>query len=495
MNLSRSMYDALSVETVYAFDLETTGLDPVNDEILEIGIVRADYGIVEERYSQLVKPTVPIPPFVTQLTGIQPADCENQPSIEKVFPEVCRHFEIGWIVAHNASFDMGFLRNSWRKYNPEFSFPASHRVIDTLDLSRALLPWLPNHRLGTIAEYLKLDVEPDHRALNDADTALGVFQELLRLGIALDLQSLDAIQALLAGTGDGLEVLFEKIHDVVFQDHAKHKKLKKMGPPNIRGQAAEPSEVEPRHVEEDDVNRFFVSDGDLAAVFPRYEVRRPQLEMARKVALAFNRDEFLVAEAGTGVGKSLAYLIPAVLWSMREASRRVVIATHTKTLQTQLFDKELPLLHDLMQGPFMSVLLKGRSNYVCIHAWENLVRQHDLSLTPSERKKLLPLVLWIQETKTGDIEENGGFSREWNKGLWNLLSCDAVQCGGSHCDAENRCFFRKIRRASRQADIVVINHSLLFSDLAAGFSVLGEYDTLIIDESHQVEESSPVDGS
>ena len=158
---------------------------------------------------------------------------------------------------------------------------------------------------------------------------------------------------------------------------------------------------------------------------------------------------FFVTGTDTGVGKTLAYLVPALMWTCKNPGQKVVLSTHTKTLQDQVFYKDLPLLQQGQGEPFSAVLLKGRSNYLCLSRWENLLEHLDERLSLEDRRKLLPLVLWASQTQTGDIEENATFSRESNEDVWQQISCDAGHCKSRECAHESRCFLQNVRRASR----------------------------------------------
>ena len=488
MIIDHATYDALSIETIVALDFETTGLDPDKDEILEIGMVRMEGGEIVARYSQLFAPSTSIPKIVTKLTGIAPKDCEGKPSLRGKMPEIAEFLKDSWIVAHNANFDLAFLEKAFQWFTID-SFPISkERTLDTLELSRFLLPLLPNHRLETVADFLNVASKPEHRALSDAEATALIFREFIPLILSLDPQVIKLVNRILTGVSDGLSFFFEKVGAFVEKYNSSGKIPQKKGPTNILGKHINSSGFpKSQSFDEKEIDIFFEPKGLLSRIMPHYESRKSQQEMAKLVSRTFHQDGFLVAEAGTGVGKSLAYLIPAVLWVMQSKNRRIIISTHTKTLQDQLFTKELPMLSSALELPFIAVLLKGRANYICLERWENLIAHIDEKLSPEKRRKLLPLVLWLFETQTGDIEENPGFNRARNKDIWFQLNCEAGYCSGSQCKYESVCFFQKIRQAARSANIVVVNHSLLFSDAASGYPVLSEYDTLIIDEAHQVE--------
>ncbi|HIE03166.1 MAG TPA: hypothetical protein EYP61_00230 [Candidatus Latescibacteria bacterium] len=259
-------------------------------------------------------------------------------------------------------------------------------------------------------------------------------------------------------------------------------------PPRIGGRKHEPPKAlsprePPEEVPEEAVEEVLGEGGVCSERLPCYEHRPQQVLMAKAVCRAFNKGEVLLAEAGTGTGKSLAYLVPAVLWCAANGDRTVV-STHTKNLQDQLFFKDIPFLRDALGVPFRAALVKGRGNYLCRRRWERLFRDGISELNRHERRLLLHLVLWAQETETGDVEEHAGFPR---RGLWGKLCSEAGSCLGNGCPFYDVCFAMSARRRALGSHIVVVNHSLVFSDLAAEHSVLGDYRNIIFDEAHTLE--------
>jgi predicted DnaQ family exonuclease/DinG family helicase len=233
-------------------------------------------------------------------------------------------------------------------------------------------------------------------------------------------------------------------------------------------------------VDGDAIEALFAPGGPVPSRLSGYEERREQLDMMRAVGDAITSSTHLVVEAGTGVGKSLAYLVPAIHFAVANGAR-VVVSTNTKNLQEQLFYKDLPFLEQCLSFRFGAALLKGRGNYLCLERWRRLVER---GLSPSERADLLPVVVWQEETASGDISENVAF-----KGLgylWSRISADGP-CQGSRCPSSDRCYLLKARRASQEAHVAVVNHSLLFSDTEADNRVLGEYSHLVCDEAHNLE--------
>lgn len=258
------------------------------------------------------------------------------------------------------------------------------------------------------------------------------------------------------------------------------------------------------------VDRILGPKGLVARRIPAYEHRQQQLDMANSIAAALKNQEHLIVEAGTGVGKSYAYLVPAILHATSEEVkpekrrspvdedfedapdkpkvRRIVISTHTISLQEQLMSKDIPLLNAVIPREFSSVLVKGRSNYVSLRRLE-LANQRAVSLLESETEysQMRELVSWAKETDDGS---RSSLNFKPAISVWDEVASDSNNCMGRKCPKFDDCFYFKARRRVSNAQILVVNHALFFTDLAlreAGGGILPEYDAVVLDECHTIE--------
>jgi len=224
-------------------------------------------------------------------------------------------------------------------------------------------------------------------------------------------------------------------------------------------------------------------DGGIIAQAMRtgYEDRPQQMQMAGAVEHALRTKTHLIAEAGTGVGKSLAYLVPLVLWA-REENQRAVVSTYTKTLQQQLVQKDLPFLKKIL-GEFRFALCVGGENYLCLRRFDQ-IRMHDL-YEQAEREPLNRLFAWSTTTRSGLRSE---LETEPPPGLWAKACRQADICFGKDCSFHRDCFYQKAKSMEQQAHILVANHHLFFADMATGGNVLPFYKAVVFDEAHQVED-------
>ncbi len=236
-----------------------------------------------------------------------------------------------------------------------------------------------------------------------------------------------------------------------------------------------------------DLDELFGAGGPLQRALPAFNVRSQQRRMAGRVQAAIARREALVVEAGTGTGKTFAYLVPALL-----SGARVLISTGTRTLQDQLFSKDLPLLGGALGRPARVALLKGRGNYLCRYRLDQATRPLALEGAGAARGASADLMerigRWARTTRSGDLAEVGGLAD--SHPLWTQVTSTRDNCLGARCPELSRCHVALARRDALEADIVIVNHHLLLADLALkedGFGdLLGTADAIILDEAHQI---------
>jgi ATP-dependent DNA helicase DinG len=236
-----------------------------------------------------------------------------------------------------------------------------------------------------------------------------------------------------------------------------------------------------------DISIIFSEAGPLATALNGFEPRDGQRQMAAAVAGALERGGTLLAEAGTGTGKTLAYLIPAIL-----SRQRVLVSTGTKNLQEQIFFKDLPTLNDALGVPFTATLMKGRSNYLCLHRFQSFeAEDSDGLFERPEKAVFLPVIqAWTRTTKTGDRAELRDLPEDLP--LWKEISAEADTCLGTECPRYGDCYITLMRQRAAESDVVIVNHHLLCADASVRKSAYGEVipscATLVVDEAHQLED-------
>ncbi|MDD5530741.1 MAG: helicase C-terminal domain-containing protein [bacterium] len=233
---------------------------------------------------------------------------------------------------------------------------------------------------------------------------------------------------------------------------------------------------------------------NLAKSLPDFEQRSDQITMSNAIGEILLTKEHLICEAGTGIGKSFAYLLPIINFIKNsnpsqnktgEQHSRLVVSTYTKTLQQQLMEKDIPLLQSAGLE-FKASLALGSANYLCLRRKDKLVIEKMQLLFPGEKSKETDrLILWSAKTETGLRSE---FEKEGVSDIFNEFSRDPDLCIGQKCSYFNRCFYKKARENLKKADVILVNHWLFFADVASGRKILPEYDALVFDEAHELED-------
>ena len=247
-------------------------------------------------------------------------------------------------------------------------------------------------------------------------------------------------------------------------------------------------------LEDIDIKNYFSKDGILAKEIKGFEYRQEQEEMAQYIQEAINEDKKIIVEAGTGTGKTLAYLIPAIKWAVAN-KKKVIIATNTINLQEQLLLKDIPLAKSIIKDEFSYVLVKGRNNYVCKRLFNELAlgKNIDIEIFSIEAREQIEYILkWGNKTKTGDKAE---LPFEVYPDVWELVQSTTELCLGKKCPYRKECFYMKTRMEKMEADILISNHHVFFADLNvraetdfdSEYLILPRYDMVIFDEAHNIE--------
>ena len=454
-------------------DLETTGLDPKKDRIIEIGIQIFDSTNLLDEFSTLVDPGLEtgLPVLITNLTGIESSDLEGQPSVSTLIPNVSELLQNKIIVGHNVGFDLRFLSES--------GFKLDNKVFDTWDLAYIVDFNSPDYSLETLLARYGIKRDQAHRALDDAKATAELFLKLIDSVNDLSSSTIDILNSLSQSAKLQLHELFRppRSGDI-------------FSPSEERCTDEKPIVANLKVKDSSDITNIFGPQGSLDLLLDHYEERETQREMAEHVYGALTDSRNLVVEAGTGTGKSIAYLIPALQFS-RTTGKRVIVSTRTLNLQDQLLNKDAPvslaagsfLPEDEFGNPLVTVL-KGRSNYLCMRRFKNALSQSDI--TKEKALLLAKCAVWMEETKTGDSSEMN-MNRKDSLSIWKELSSE----GAGLCQfATSECYLAAARQKANNAAVILTNHALLMADLVAGGGVLPESSHLVIDEAHHLEDQA-----
>jgi len=473
------------MNSIIVLDIETTGLDPQKDAIIEIGAVRFNGKRIEDEWSSLINPGRKIPPFITQLTGISDHMVLEAPAIQRIIPELRKFVGDLPVLGHNVNFDLSFLQ--------KHGLFRSNEKIDTYEIASVLLPSAGRYNLGALGQTLNILLPANHRALDDARVTLAVYRSLYEIGMELPLQLLAEIVRL----GEGIDWMgYPAFYDMLRSRSKETISGRQVsqgysGPifDHYNGSDHQPLKPSTQMVSLDpmEVASALEIGGIFSHHFPNYEYRPQHIEMLKSVTLALSENRHLLVEAGTGTGKSMAYLLPAALWALKNG-QRVIVSTNTINLQDQLINKDIPDLRSAMGVNLSAAVMKGRANYLCPRRLENMRRRGPDNA--EEMRVLCKVLVWLQTTTSGDRNEinlNGPTERE----VWMRLSSEDEGCTTENCLKRGGiCPFYRARQAALSAHILVVNHALLLADVATGNRVLPEYNYVIIDEAHHIEEAT-----
>lgn len=375
-------------------------------------------------------------------------------------------------------------------------------------------PWLEEAPLPSIDQYLT-DEARSHIREAIADVS---GNEVFFVGKPAEDGKIDKVRTVCRGGPRSVMVLFSvpKFGDVVIHNHPSGLLLPSRADEEIASRfdgngvgffivdndvdeiyaLVEPFREEAPTValDEEEIAGLLGPEGPLAAKLEGYEEREEQSQMLRHIVRSFNDEEVLMVEAGTGTGKSLAYLLPSIYWARRNR-QRVLISTNTINLQQQLCAKDIPFLQKVLDEPFRAVLVKGRQNYLCLRklhqqsADPNWAEEHD------DKEDLQMLVQWAQSTSSGDRADLPFVPRDL---MWSEIAAEADTCQRNRCEYYKSCFFYIARRKQANADILVTNHHIFFADLALrhatgnyqAAALLPAYHRVVLDEAHNIEDAA-----
>ena len=471
------------MNSIVAIDIETTGLSDERDAIIEIGAVKFKGHRVEDEWTSVINPGRHIPEFITGLTGISDAETRNAPKLRDIIHELEAFVGDAPVVGHNIRFDLGFIQKQAGILN-------YNEVIDTYELAAVLMPTASRYNLGSLGKQLGILLPATHRALDDAKVTMAAFNKLFELARELPLELVSEFVQQSEPIEWDARWVFQEVLRAKAKEGIKSKKVKQKEPARFDDSNFPPLDnpETPIPLNTDEVASVLEYGGPFSQYFESFEQRPEQVAMMRAVSDALSFGSHLMVEAGTGVGKSFAYLVPAALFA-KQNNTRVIVSTNTINLQDQLVQRDLPNLSQALDLDFRFSILKGRSNYLCPRRLESL--RHFGPKTADEMRVLAKIMVWQMENQSGDRSElnlTGPTERE----AWNRLSAEDDACTAETCITRmgGACPFHRAKTASQSAHVLVVNHALLLSDVATGSKVLPEYSHLIIDEGHHLESAT-----
>lgn len=465
-------YEVSSLKKFVVVDLETTGNSPKKgDRIIQFAAVSIVGGKITNTYSTYIDPEIPIPSFITELTGITDEDVAQAPIFYEVAEEIFRLLDGHIFVAHNAHFDWNFLQEEFHMNG----FPnARCRLIDTVEMTRILMPTMESYRLTDIAEYAGLEHDRPHQADSDALVTARWFLTLLDKAASLPYQTLQQLQRLAKGLKTDLSLVFRELilqktaeDDDLAEEWTKYKNLViRKFPDQDENETLEDGKRSPVFVMDQFINGGSY-ENDLA-------------EMVEHVYSILNQNEFSLIEVDPLLDKTAGYLIPAMMFS-KQKQKTVVISTHTTARQEALVEKEIPEIERRLELPVKACLLKGKGHYLDLQKFNAILMEEEEHYDETLAK--MQILVWLLETTTGDKSElnlSSGGELFWKR--INALSARRSEKLQDRID-----FYERALLKARNAHIIVTNHHFLMYHLTSDENVLPDFDHLIIDEAHQFE--------
>lgn len=474
-------------DDVVVLDTETTGLSHRENELIEIAAARLRGREIVDRFDTFVKPSGLIPAEITELTSITNVDVAHAPSAEGAVAALTEFVGGAPVIAHNAAFDRGFIEAV------SGGSEVSDIWIDSLALSRIALPRLSSHKLASMAELFGC-ASVSHRANADVEALCGVWRILLcglddlPLGLMRRLADMHPdvpwsyrpIFSFLAGSHP--EAVFSLVsarHDILAADSSSAAGF---------GARIDADELPGLNMpSREEVEACFEPDGLVNRMYPGYEPRVEQMQMAAEVRDALATSSHRVIEAGTGVGKSIAYLVPFAQAAKRN-NITVGIATKSNNLADQLMYHELPRLAREIEGGLTYCALKGYDHYPCLRKLERLARASEVHTTRDPADTLTAIAViyaYACQSPAGDLD---GLGIRWRSVRKADLTTSSRECARRLCPFyPDKCMVHGSRRRAARADVVVTNHSLLFRNVAADGKILPPIRHWVVDEAHSIE--------
>jgi ATP-dependent DNA helicase DinG len=497
-------------EDIVVIDTETTGVSLKKDELTQIAAAKLRKGVIEEWFITFVNPGKPIPLDITYLTNIKDEDVASAPTPDIAVQQLVNFVGDCKLVAHNANFDKNFLTK-----HPS-GYPLLNNIwIDSLDLAKIALPRMKSHRLIDLVKAFDAPVST-HRADDDVAATCALYRILLAAVFSMPIELVQKINEISSDTNWQTRYVFSEVYklksedpdvnslfsleklrrkrEIVFNNVKKMDAINMVSEESLKNKNIKiidstespvkkitfPTDIE--------ITNAFNVDGVIGKQQEGFETRETQIILSNAVNDAFKQGSNLIAEAGTGVGKSLAYLLPAALLAKRN-DITVGIATKTNALLDQLMYKELPGLSEALGGLKFSSL-KGFNHYLCLLKVQDVIKEKaQTRLVFNEERNqaaaIAAMLSFIEQSAFDDIDNLKIDYRVLPK---NSITTTSHDCLRKKCPFfNNGCFVMGARKSAEYADILVTNHSLLFCDIATDNALLPPIRYWVCDEAHGIE--------
>ncbi|SHN19253.1 ATP-dependent DNA helicase DinG [Gracilibacillus kekensis] len=452
-------------------DVETTGQSATKgDRIIELALVVIENKEITKQYNQLINPGKSIPTFISQLTSITDEDVLAKPMFEEVVDDFSELLDEAILVAHNVPFDLTFLNEELERVGKDKINPY---VVDTVELARILLPQAPSYKLNELAEFLLITHNNPHRAISDALVTADLLILLVNKLEALPHNVIEQLLDLSSPLRTDLSLICKPVEENYRDDLEEYRGFSLKKPKEFdQEEQAKISEDFNTYIES-----MYHENGNLAQAFPSYEIRKGQVFISETIYDHFRKKEHALIEAETGIGKTIGYLIPSIYEALAH-NEKVVISTTNTNLQSQLIDQDLRKLNI----PISTSIIKGKNHYLSLQKFEEFF--HDSSYRSYQDTLLKAMILiWLTETTSGDLDEI-----QFPIEKYPIFHQIVVSNEKANEIWQDYCFYMRMIDQANHANIIVTNHALLAIDMLAEQKLLPNYQRLIIDEAHQLDQ-------
>lgn len=462
-------------------DLETTGnSSKKGDRIIQFAAVVIENDQIVEEFSTYINPEQPISFFIEELTGISNDTVKDAPIFNDVAEQIIRLLQGACFVAHNVLFDLSFLQEELTRCGFDRFYGST---LDTVELAKILKPTSDGYKLHQLAKDGHIEHLRPHQADSDAYATALLLLSFKRKLLSLPVMTLKQLHRLSFSLQSEVSELIEDCIDI------KRSQPEEYYPHLITYRGLAFKRVEEELESSELKEPFPVDDATkikmLQAAFPEFELRADQLKMMNVIYDSFEKRRHAIIEAGTGIGKSLGYLFPAMFFAKKN-KQPIVVSTYTLQLQEQLLQKEIPKIKKILPFSFQAVLLKGRSNYLSLAKFERALREKEDHYESALTK--MQIIVWLTETETGDKDElnlsSGG------QLVWNRLHSEGLSYPGLIKPWHKMDFYEKAKHTAAKADVIITNHAFLISDLINKDSILPKQGYMIVDEAHHLERAA-----